>query len=70
MLIKEHKRKRMTSSLENLCYYQDGESFVDNIIRGDETWVYEFTPESKRNSVTWNYPHSPITKEIYIYIYI
>jgi hypothetical protein len=54
MLTEEHKSKRMAASLENLCCYQDeGETFVERIIMGDETWVYEFTPQSKRKSMTW-----------------
>jgi hypothetical protein len=52
----------MGALLENICRYQDeGESFMENIIT-EETWVYEFTPESKRNSVTWKHPHSPSIK--------
>jgi outer membrane protein assembly factor BamA len=48
-----HKSKRMAASLENLYRYQDeGETFVESIVTGDETWVYEFTPESIRYSVT------------------
>jgi hypothetical protein len=36
----EQKSKRMTALLENLCHYQDeGESFMENIVTGDETWV-------------------------------
>jgi hypothetical protein len=35
----------MVASLENLCHYQDGESFVESIVLGDETWVYKFAPE-------------------------
>jgi hypothetical protein len=67
MLTKEHKSKRMDASLENLCLYQDeGESFVESIITGDETWVYKFTPESKRNSTTWKHPHSSTTKKFEI----
>jgi hypothetical protein len=53
MLTEQHKSKRIATSLENLYHYQDeGELFVVSIIKGDETWVYEFTPESKRNSMT------------------
>jgi hypothetical protein len=64
MLIKEHKSKRMAASFENLCRYQDeGELFVESIVTGDETWVYEFTPKIKRNSMTWKHPHSLITKK-------
>jgi hypothetical protein len=48
MLTEEHKSKRMAASLEKLCRYQDeGESFVESLVTGDETWVYEFTPYLK-----------------------
>jgi hypothetical protein len=34
ILPKKHKSKRMTSSLENLCCYQDeGESLVESMLR-------------------------------------
>jgi hypothetical protein len=57
----------MAPSLENLCCYQDeGELFVESIIMGGEIWVYKFTPESKRNSVTWKHPHSLTTKKFKI----
>jgi hypothetical protein len=45
MNTEEHKSKRMAASLENLCYQDEGESLMESIIKGDETWVYEFTPE-------------------------
>jgi hypothetical protein len=32
-------------------------------LTGGEKWVYEFTPKSKRNFMTWKHPHSPITKK-------
>jgi hypothetical protein len=57
----------MAASLENLSHYQDeGESFMESIITGDKTWVYKFTPGSKRNSTTWKHPHSPTTKKLKI----
>jgi hypothetical protein len=52
----------MAASLENLCRCQDGESFKESIVTGEETWVYEFTPESKRDSTTWKHPHLPTTR--------
>lgn len=36
---------------------------MESIVTRDETWGYEFTPESKRNSMTWKHPHSPTTKK-------
>jgi hypothetical protein len=53
----------MAASLETLCHYQDeGESFVESNVTGDETWAYEFIPESKRNSIAWKHPHSSSKK--------
>jgi hypothetical protein len=34
MITEAHRRKRISALLENLCLYQDGESFVDSIING------------------------------------
>jgi histone-lysine N-methyltransferase SETMAR len=53
MLTEEHKSQRRAASLENICCYQNEEElFVECIVMGDETWVYEFTPESKRNFIS------------------
>jgi hypothetical protein len=50
MLAEEHKRKGMAAFLQNLCSYQDeGKLLVKSTNTEDETWVYKFTPESKRN---------------------
>ncbi|GFR97237.1 histone-lysine N-methyltransferase SETMAR [Elysia marginata] len=34
-----------------------------NLITGDETWVHLNAPETKRNSMTWKHPSSPVTKK-------
>jgi hypothetical protein len=52
MLTEEHKSKRTGASFENLCRYQDeGELYIESIVTGDETWVFKFNPESKRNTI-------------------
>jgi histone-lysine N-methyltransferase SETMAR len=67
MITKEHKSRRRAALLEHLCRYQDeGESFLESIIKGDEMWVYESTPEAERNSMTWKHPHSPTTEKFKI----
>jgi hypothetical protein len=49
MHIEEHKSKRRDASYENLGHYQDKEeSSVESIVSRDESWVYEFIPESKK----------------------
>jgi hypothetical protein len=48
MLTEEYrsKKKKKNASFEDLCCCQDeGHSFMESIITGDETGVYEFTPE-------------------------
>jgi hypothetical protein len=35
----------------------EGELLVECIVMEDETWVYKFNPESKRNSITWKHPN-------------
>jgi hypothetical protein len=62
MVTKKHKNKTMAASLENLCRYQEGESFVKSIVMGDETWVYQFTPESKINLLLGNILIRPLPK--------
>ena len=38
-------------------------AFLDNIITGDETWLHHCTPETKRDSMTWKHPSSPVAKK-------
>lgn len=64
MLSENHKTNRMSASLQHLTRYQrEGDSFIESIITGDETWVYEFTPESKQQSMMWKHPDSPVHKK-------
>ncbi|GFO03752.1 histone-lysine N-methyltransferase SETMAR [Plakobranchus ocellatus] len=43
--------------------FQANNNLFDNLITGDETWVYLNTPETKRDSMTWKHPSSPVTKK-------
>ncbi|GBM08252.1 hypothetical protein AVEN_82936-1 [Araneus ventricosus] len=38
--------------------------FLFTIITGDETWVHNFTPDTKSASMTWKHPSSPVTKGV------
>ncbi|GFR98135.1 histone-lysine N-methyltransferase SETMAR [Elysia marginata] len=38
-------------------------NLFDNLITGDETWVHLNTPETKRDSMAWKHPSSPVTKK-------
>ncbi|GFN99464.1 transposase [Plakobranchus ocellatus] len=43
--------------------FQANNDLFDNLITGDETWVHLNTPETKRDSMTWKHPSSPVTKK-------
>jgi len=44
-------------------YANEGEAFLTRLVTGDETWVHHFAPESKRQSMEWKHPGSPVTKK-------
>ncbi|GFO05470.1 histone-lysine N-methyltransferase SETMAR [Plakobranchus ocellatus] len=43
--------------------FQANNNLFDILITGDETWVHLNTPETKRDSMTWKHPSSPVTKK-------
>ena len=54
LLTYEHKKNRMGAALSFLSSYQaEGEQLLQRVVTGDETWVYHYTPESKRSSMEW-----------------
>jgi len=38
--------------------------FHERVITGDEAWIYEYDPETKRQSEEWKHPGSPHTKKV------
>ncbi|XP_064466667.1 histone-lysine N-methyltransferase SETMAR-like [Ornithodoros turicata] len=57
-------QKRLEISQElRYRFDTEGQPFLDRIITCDETWVHNFTPESKRASKQWNHPGSPAPKK-------
>ncbi|GFO02675.1 histone-lysine N-methyltransferase SETMAR [Plakobranchus ocellatus] len=76
MLSDGHKRHRVKIS-QILCQ-QEGDETIDvgpgrdhrgrnklleHLITGDEIWLHLSTPETKRDSMTWKHPSSPVTKK-------
>ncbi|GFR62237.1 histone-lysine N-methyltransferase SETMAR [Elysia marginata] len=43
--------------------FQAKNNLYDNLITGDEIWVHLIPPETKRDSMTWKHPSSPVTKK-------
>ena len=40
-------------------YDKEGQSFLDSIVTGDETWIRFVNPETKEQSKQWMHTHSP-----------
>jgi len=50
----------MAASLTFLeAYEKDGDSFLDRVVTGDETWVKYVTCETKNQSMEWRHTSSP-----------
>ena len=63
-LTEEHRNNRVAICQRLLDRYaNEGETFLTRIVTGDETWVHHFAPESKRQSMEWKHPGSPVTKK-------
>ena len=54
MLTQDHKEHCMQVCQDLLNQYEaEGDSFLDRIITGDETWCHHYEPESKQQSMEW-----------------
>jgi len=60
LLSEDHKKQRMPASLTFLeAYEKDGDSILDRVVTGDETWVKHVTCETKKLSMEWGHTSSP-----------
>ena len=48
VLSEEQKMSRVESSQEILVCVQEDEDFLDNVITCDESWAFQYDPETKR----------------------
>jgi len=65
MLTQEHKQKRVELSQQCLCRFEkESDDFLKRVITCDETWVWHYEPESKRQSLEWKHNDSPVKKKL------
>ena len=62
-LTDEQKAKRMETSGDFISMCDQDPLVLENIVTGDETWCYQFHPESKRQSMACCSPTSPRPKK-------
>ncbi len=64
MLTEDHKAQRMAAALDFLMLYREvGESMLDRIVMGNETWVHHYTPSMKQQSMVWKTADEPAPKK-------
>jgi len=63
LLSDDPKALRVSVCRELKQQARDNPSFISNIITGDETWVYVYDAETKRQSSQWKSPYSPWPKK-------
>ena len=64
MLTDDHKMQRlMASRASRRRYRKEGDAFLLRIVTADETWVFNYEPESKQQSMEWKYASSPANKK-------
>ena len=63
VLTDEQKENRVLISCELLDHVRSNPDFLEQVITGDETWVFEYDPESKRQSSEWHTTESPRPKK-------
>ncbi|XP_035213747.1 uncharacterized protein LOC118187601 [Stegodyphus dumicola] len=59
----DQKKWSMTVCQEMLKRLNVDPNFLEKVVIGDETWVYEYDPESKRRSSEWHTASSPKPKK-------
>lgn len=63
LLTEDQRELRMLMASELFERSCEDPEFLSNIITGDETWVYGYDPETKKQSSEWKTPSSPRPKK-------
>ncbi|UYV68864.1 hypothetical protein LAZ67_6001339 [Cordylochernes scorpioides] len=63
VLMQDQKELRVLRCLELLDLIQNEPDFLNSVVTGDESWMFEYDPESKRQSCAWHTKSSPRPKK-------
>ena len=63
ILTDDQKQQGVSVCTELRQLAPDDETFLSRVITGDESWVYGYDPETKRQSSQWKSPTSPRPKK-------
>ncbi|UYV64611.1 hypothetical protein LAZ67_3001306, partial [Cordylochernes scorpioides] len=63
VLTQDQKELRVLRCQELLDLIQNEPDFLNSVVTGDESWMFEYDPESKRQSCAWHTKSSPRPKK-------
>jgi len=63
VLSDEQKERRVQASRDMLERVESDPNILDYVVTGDESWVYQYDPETKRQSEEWHTSASPRPKK-------
>ncbi|UYV64900.1 hypothetical protein LAZ67_3002334 [Cordylochernes scorpioides] len=63
VLTQDQKKLRVLRCQELLDLIQNEPDFLNSVVTGDESWMFEYDPESKRQSCAWHTKSSPRPKK-------
>jgi histone-lysine N-methyltransferase SETMAR len=64
MLTDVHKEQRLLAARCGLARFRrEGDNFLNRIVTTDETWVFHYEPETKRQSLEWKRVTSSVKKK-------
>jgi hypothetical protein len=58
------EQKRRAACCQDWMENEEGSNFLLRVITGDESWIYEYDPETKRQSEEWKHDGSPRSKKV------
>ena len=64
ILLEDQKQNQVKFCKDMLEKIKDDPDIFRQIITGDETWVLQYDPETKRQSMQWKTAESPRTKKV------
>ncbi|KAK5639961.1 hypothetical protein RI129_010772 [Pyrocoelia pectoralis] len=63
ILTDDQKARRVETCQEFLDNCEENPTFLDDVFTGDVSWVFEYDPETKRQSAEWHTSNSPRSKK-------
>ena len=63
LLSEDQKQQRVTVCQDIIERLEDDPDLLGRVITGDESWIFEYDPETKRQSRQWKSPASPRPKK-------